>query len=139
MLPHKIYNQQILKTKILKYVLYQGTLEEILVPRVPVDGGRKPHIVRYLLKKGLKPYIEYRHSMFERVYPINEKLARRMLQTGYKQPSKFGRWCPVKVFEENFFKQIAYFREEYCKWLHLTLLRLICLCCKYIKLGCVGD
>ena len=54
MLPHKIYNQQILKlkAKILKYFLYQGTLEEILVPRVPVDGGRKPHIVPIFTKEG---------------------------------------------------------------------------------------
>lgn len=35
--------------------------------------------------------------MFERVYPLNEKLAKKMLQSGYKQPSRFGRWCPVKV------------------------------------------
>lgn len=67
------------------------------MPRVTVEGGRKPHIVRYTMSKGLKPFIEFRHSMFERVYPINERLANKMLQTGYKQPSKFGRWCPVKV------------------------------------------
>ena len=77
--------------------MLQETLEEISVPRVTVEGGRKPHIVRYSMSKGLKPFIDFRHSMFERVYPVNERLANKMLQTGYKQPSKFGRWCPVKV------------------------------------------
>jgi len=64
---------------------------------VQVEGGRKPHIIRYQLSKALKPYMQYRESMFERVYPINEKLADRMIAVGYKQPSRFGRWCPVQV------------------------------------------
>lgn len=76
---------------------FQEALEEILIPKYEIDGGRKPHIVRYLLSKKLKPFVEYRHSLFERVYPISEKLAKKMLQSGYKQPSRFGRWCPVKV------------------------------------------
>lgn len=62
-----------------------------------VEGGRKPHIIRYQLSKSLKPHVEYRQSMFERVYPINEKLADKMIAVGYKQPSRFGRWCPVQV------------------------------------------
>lgn len=62
-----------------------------------MEGGRKPHIIRYQLSKALKPYIEYRESMFERVYPITEKLADHMIAVGYKQPSRFGRWCPIQV------------------------------------------
>lgn len=73
------------------------TLEEVLIPHVEVEGGRKPHIIRYQLSKSLKPYTVYRESMFERVYPISEKLAERMITIGYKQPSRFGRWCPVQV------------------------------------------
>lgn len=72
-------------------------MEEALIPRAEVDGGRKPHIVRYILTKKLKPYVEFRHSLFERVYTISERLAKKMLTVGYKQPSRFGRWCPVKV------------------------------------------
>lgn len=87
------------------------------MPRVTVEGGRKPHIVRYTMSKGLKPFIEFRHSMFERVYPINERLANKMLQTGYKQPSKFGRWCPVKVskFSATIMAKFAciYINSEY--------------------------
>ncbi|KAK7500075.1 hypothetical protein BaRGS_00008622, partial [Batillaria attramentaria] len=77
----------------------QETLEEILIPKLDIDAGRKPHIVRYILNKKLRPYVEFRHSTFERVYTISEKLAHKMIQTGYKQPSRFGRWCPVKLHE----------------------------------------
>ena len=73
-------------------------LEELLIPRLELDGGRKPHIVRYTMTKKLKPYTQCRHSMFERVNPISERLALHMLEVGYKQPSRFGRWCPVKVY-----------------------------------------
>ena len=73
-------------------------LEELLIPRLELDGGRKPHIVRYTMTKKLKPYTQCRHSMFERVQPISERLALHMLEVGYKQPSRFGRWCPVKVY-----------------------------------------
>ena len=78
-------------------IFLQDTMEELLIPKLDVDSTRKPHIVRYLMNKKLKSVIEARQSIFERVYPISENLARKMLQTGYKQPSRFGRWCPVKV------------------------------------------
>lgn len=72
-------------------------MEELLIPKIEVDGSRKPHIVRYMLNKKLKSVIDARQSIFERVYPIGEKLATKMLSLGYKQPSRFGRWCPVRV------------------------------------------
>ena len=72
-------------------------LRRISLMLTEVEGGRKPHIIRYQLSKSLKPHVEYRESMFERVYPINERLADRMIAVGYKQPSRFGRWCPVQV------------------------------------------
>ncbi|PIK35904.1 putative adenylate kinase 9 [Apostichopus japonicus] len=37
----------------------QETLEEILIPRMELDGGRKPHIVRYTLKQTLQPVVEW--------------------------------------------------------------------------------
>jgi len=76
-------------------------MDELLIPKIDIDGTRKPHIVRYILNKKLKPIIDARQSMFERVYPISEKLAMKMLATGYKQPSRFGRWCPVRVGHES--------------------------------------
>ncbi|CAH1800208.1 unnamed protein product [Owenia fusiformis] len=77
----------------------QDVLEELLIPRIELDGGRKPHIIRYTLTKGLKNIVQYRHSIFERVYSISERMAKKMLQCGYKQPSRFGRWCPVQLHE----------------------------------------
>ena len=91
-----LYHSQTRRHVIILF-LPQDTLEEVLIPRLDIDGSRRPHIVKYILNKKLKPTVEFRHSVFERVYPINEKLARKMLFSGYKQPSRFGRWCPVKV------------------------------------------
>jgi adenylate/nucleoside-diphosphate kinase len=75
----------------------QATFIEVLIDSVEIDGTRKPHIISYMMSKKLRKYVQARHSMFERIYPISEAMARRMLQTGYKQPSRFGRWCPVRV------------------------------------------
>lgn len=77
----------------------EETLEEVLIPRLDITAGRKPHIVRYILNKKLKPYVDHRHSIFERVYPLNDRQSKRILQVGYKQPSRFGRWDPVKMKE----------------------------------------
>lgn len=73
----------------------QETLEEILIPRMELDGGRKPHIVRYTLQQTLQPIVDCRESLFE----IKEHVAQKMLQIGYKHASQFGRWCPVKLLE----------------------------------------
>ena len=84
----------------------------MLIPRIELDAGRKPHIVRYTMSKKLRSIVQYRHSLFERVYPIPERLALRMLQVGYKQPSHFGRWCPVKVCPAEFSVNIFYLKLE---------------------------
>ena len=75
----------------------QETLEEISIPRGEINGGRKPHIVEYCIKKLLKPVVDFRESLFDRCFAIDAYLANKMLITGYKFPSRFGRWCPVKV------------------------------------------
>ena len=77
----------------------QETLEELMIPRMELNGGRKPHIVRYTLEQSLRPIVEFRESLFEKVYPIREHIARKMLQIGYKHQSRFGRWCPIKLLE----------------------------------------
>ena len=38
----------------------QEKLEEMLVPRYEVDGGRKAHIVRYQINKKLKQWVDFR-------------------------------------------------------------------------------
>ncbi|XP_072178424.1 adenylate kinase 9-like isoform X1 [Diadema setosum] len=77
----------------------QETLEEIMIPRMELNGGRKPHIVRYTLEQTLRPIVEFRDSLFEKVYPVREHVARKMLQIGYKHQSRFGRWCPAKLLQ----------------------------------------
>ena len=72
-------------------------MEEIWMPKAEVNAGRKPHIVRYLLNKLLKPYTENRISLLEKCHTIDFRLSRQMIETGYKQSSRFGWWCPVKV------------------------------------------
>ncbi|KAI8520846.1 adenylate kinase [Branchiostoma belcheri] len=84
-----------------KMASVQETLEEIFIPRMELQASKKPHIVRYTMYNKLKPLIDFRDSMFERVYPLSEKLARKMLDVGYKQPSCFGMWDPVKMLEDG--------------------------------------
>jgi len=75
----------------------QERLEEILIPRLVVPAGRKPHIVQYLISKKLHAIVRQRYSMFERVYSVNVHIANKLLDAGYKLLSRFGRWCPVVV------------------------------------------
>lgn len=82
-----------------KVATVQETLEEISIPRVEINGGRKPRIVEYCIKKVLKPVVDFRESLFDRCFAIDGFLANRMLSMGYKFPSRFGRWCPVKLLE----------------------------------------
>lgn len=62
-----------------------------------MSAGRKPHIVQYLISKKLHAIVRQRYSMFERVYSVNDQIANKLLDTGYKLLSRFGRWCPVAV------------------------------------------
>lgn len=82
-----------------KVAIVQETLEEISIPRGEINGGRKPRIVEYCIKKVLKPVVDFRESLFDRCFAIDGYLANKMLITGYKFPSRFGRWCPVKLLE----------------------------------------
>jgi len=49
------------------------------------------------MKKALRPFLEDRAGLLTKSIPINMSIARGLLNHGYKQYSKFGRWCPVKV------------------------------------------
>lgn len=83
-----------------KLTSVQESLEDAPIPRVVVDAGRRQHIVYYILNRSLRPYVEYRQSIFERVYPLSEHMARQLLNNGYKQSSCLGCWCPV-LLQEN--------------------------------------
>ncbi|XP_077973287.1 adenylate kinase 9-like [Styela clava] len=79
----------------------QEQLEESMIPRIEVQASKKPRIVRYLLDQKMKPLVENRSSLFEKVFPVSFELASKMLLTGYKHPSSFGRWDPVKLKDDN--------------------------------------
>lgn len=68
-----------------------------MIPRVDVEAGKKARIVQFVIEKNLKPMVENRGSLFDRSQFISSSLAKKMLTQGYKQASKFGRWCPVEV------------------------------------------
>lgn len=50
-----------------------------------------------MMMKMLKPQVEYRDNLFDRCQPVGMELAKKLLNYGYKKPSRFGRWDPVKV------------------------------------------
>ena len=77
--------------------LFQESLQDITIPLIEIEAGRKVHIVQYLLLKTLKAQVTHRENLFNRCQPINGVLAKKLLNQGYKLPSRFGRWCPVKV------------------------------------------
>ena len=76
---------------------------ELRLPTVDIDAAKKPHIVRYNLNKKMRQFIDWRPSLFERVQIVRPDTAERLLSTGYKRLSRFGRWCPVKLLEGECF------------------------------------
>ncbi|CAI9737012.1 Hypothetical predicted protein [Octopus vulgaris] len=76
-------------------------LEDQLIPTIIIDANQRQHIVNYILMRSLKPYVTYRQSLFERVYPVNESTAKSLLHSGYKLLSHLGYWCPVMLKEGN--------------------------------------
>ena len=75
----------------------QEQLEEGLIPCVEISSKRKPHIVSYLIQRQLRSYFENRDNLFERVYPVSENIAYKLLSSGYKQLTSCAKWDPVKV------------------------------------------
>ncbi|XP_071404992.1 adenylate kinase 9 isoform X4 [Pithys albifrons albifrons] len=82
----------------------QEELEQLLIPRIAIKGGRRPHIVRYQVYSKLKSLAENRESIFEKCYPISLPLAEKMLFLSYKFPSSFGQWDPIKLSEGEVIK-----------------------------------
>ncbi|KAM6084508.1 adenylate kinase 9 [Theristicus caerulescens] len=82
----------------------QEELEKLLIPQIKINGGRKPHIVRYQIYSKLNSLMENRGSIFEKCYPISLPLAHKMLVFSYKFPSSFGQWDPIKLSEGDVIK-----------------------------------
>lgn len=83
------------------FSINQEELENLLIPLIEINGGRKPHIVRYQIYCKLNSLVENRGSIFEKCYPISLPLAHKMLIFLYKFPSSFGQWDPIKVIFLN--------------------------------------
>ncbi|XP_075253347.1 adenylate kinase 9-like [Convolutriloba macropyga] len=76
-------------------------LDEFIIPKMEITAGRKVKIVRYLINSRLEKMITCRESIFERVYPVSMALAKRLLNSGHKHPSIFGRWDPVDLLNKK--------------------------------------
>ncbi|XP_037248899.1 adenylate kinase 9 [Falco rusticolus] len=82
----------------------QEEFEKLLIPQIKINGGRKPHIVRYQIYSKLNSLLENRGSLFEKCYPISLPLANKMLAFSYKFLSSFGQWDPIKLREGDVIK-----------------------------------
>jgi len=49
------------------------------------------------MNKKLKPYVEHRSDLLLKAYPVSMELANKLLLSGYKHPSTYSKWDPVKV------------------------------------------
>jgi len=76
-------------------------LDEFMIPKIEITAGRKVKIVRYLINSKLEKMVTCRDSIFERVYPVSVALAKRLLNSGHKHPSIFGKWDPVDLLNKN--------------------------------------
>ncbi|XP_014663121.1 PREDICTED: adenylate kinase 9-like [Priapulus caudatus] len=79
------------------------TLAEFLIPCMEVEASRRPSIVQCVLERQTKYMVDFRDSIFERVYPVTHQVANALLGTGHKVLSKFGKFCPVKLQEGDVF------------------------------------
>uniref|UniRef100_A0A183T1L5 C2H2-type domain-containing protein n=1 Tax=Schistocephalus solidus TaxID=70667 RepID=A0A183T1L5_SCHSO len=71
------------------------SLTEIRVPHVTVKAADSITRVRFRLIKRIKSMIVNRQALFERVYPLKPLEAERLVSSGFKHLSAFGKWCPV--------------------------------------------
>ncbi|XP_076873527.1 adenylate kinase 9 isoform X2 [Brachyhypopomus gauderio] len=81
-------------------------LEDHQIPRLTINAGRKPHIVRYQLLQKVKPLVENRAALFHQCYPLSCGLAQILLQFSYRFYSAFGCWDPVRCAEGDVLQQV---------------------------------
>ncbi|XP_043531266.1 adenylate kinase 9 [Chiloscyllium plagiosum] len=77
--------------------ILRDQLRESLIPCIVIDGKRKPHIVRYKLNQKVEPLVINRDSLFEKCFPVNIRLVRKILANSYKLLSSFGLWDVVEL------------------------------------------
>uniref|UniRef100_H3AND6 Adenylate kinase 9 n=1 Tax=Latimeria chalumnae TaxID=7897 RepID=H3AND6_LATCH len=80
-------------------VLLKEQLTDINIPCIEINGGRKLHIVNFVLYKMIKSLVENRESHFEKCFKLSMAVAQKLLKLSYKHLSCFGVWDPVKLSE----------------------------------------
>ena len=75
----------------------QETFAELQIPFQVVNAAQRIPVVEYSLNKALSPFTSDRQGLLTKCTPIDLEMAKKLLDHGYKQLSKFKRWCPVEV------------------------------------------
>ncbi|XP_019849767.1 PREDICTED: adenylate kinase 9-like [Amphimedon queenslandica] len=78
----------------------QDVLTEFQIPCHTISASRKVSVVICLMQKAMKQYFSNRSGILTKCTPIDPFSAKKLLDHSYKQISKFGYWCPVKLKEE---------------------------------------
>ncbi|CAF1144837.1 unnamed protein product [Adineta ricciae] len=79
------------------------TFQEEFVPYAAIRASDKPRYVRNRITKKLERFVAVRRNLFERVYPIRAQLAEKLIDVGYLHYSKFGKFCPVSLYNGDCF------------------------------------
>ncbi len=75
----------------------QEILTELLIPCQTVSGSRKAPVVLYSIEKAIRSYTANRPGLLAKCTAIDGDMSKKLLDHGYKQLSRFKRWCPVEV------------------------------------------
>ena len=70
---------------------------ELQIPYHSVNASRSISVVTYSFNKAIQPYTVDRQGLLSKCTAVTGEMAKKLLDHGYKQLSKFKRWCPVKV------------------------------------------
>ena len=54
-------------------------------------------VVEFSLKKALKHFTKDRAGLLTKCTPIDLDMAKKLVDHGYRQSSKFKKWCPIEV------------------------------------------
>lgn len=79
----------------LRSILENANIENIVV----ATSDKSLDAVLFELLINIDKFLYRSHSLFERVYEIQMHTAEKLLQSGYYFVSKFGRACPVQVYD----------------------------------------
>ncbi len=75
----------------------QDVLAELQIPCHIVNAGRRVLVVQYSFSKAIRSYTTERQGLLTKCTSIDGSMAKKLLDHGYKQLSRFKMWCPVKV------------------------------------------